>query len=237
MWRCCGLRYSVKFCFLAQFKFYKPPYAFISVYLTRYYWTAIGLCTAAFLFSLVQPIVLCSTAGNCRYLQTTNTVVLETLITALDIMADLFVTSIPVLLICMAHFTRSQTIINVSFKSLSIVALAIAATRLAVQYGSRNQRIDYVLTVFLLVVEAAVAIIMASISSYRVLVIDHLAERRMKRGNEEQRKTQKFGTRPRPTSPRDRTRLSECDSDALVDSLSELPMVRAARTVPAEEVP
>ncbi|KAF2689898.1 hypothetical protein K458DRAFT_96349 [Lentithecium fluviatile CBS 122367] len=35
--------YSVKICFLAQFKFFKPPYAYVNVHLTRYYWATVGL--------------------------------------------------------------------------------------------------------------------------------------------------------------------------------------------------
>lgn len=56
--------YCVKFCYLAQFKFYKPPYAYVVIALTRYYWTAVGLCVAGFFFTIVQPIVLCHTGGK-----------------------------------------------------------------------------------------------------------------------------------------------------------------------------
>ena len=56
--------YCVKFCFLVQFKFHKPPYAYVSKRLTRYYWTSVGICTMALLFTLIQPIILCPNAGN-----------------------------------------------------------------------------------------------------------------------------------------------------------------------------
>jgi hypothetical protein len=90
------------------------------------------------------------------------------------------VLSIPTLLIHMANLTRSYTMINCSFKSLSIFAVVVAATRLAVQYDTQTHRIQYTILVFLLVIETAVAIIMASVSSYRVVVLDHIAERRNK---------------------------------------------------------
>ena len=77
----------------------------------------------------------------------------------------------------MANLTRSHAIINWSFKSLSIFATIVAATRLALQYNAHADRIQYVTLVFLLVVETAVAIIMASISSYRAVVLDQLAGR------------------------------------------------------------
>lgn len=51
--------YCVKACFLAQFKFNEPPYAYVSTHLTRYYWALIGICTTAYLFTFVQPIILC----------------------------------------------------------------------------------------------------------------------------------------------------------------------------------
>lgn len=60
LWICI---YCVKFCFLAQFKFHKPPYAYISVHLTRYYWVAVGTSTVGFLFTVIQPIVLCRPGG------------------------------------------------------------------------------------------------------------------------------------------------------------------------------
>lgn len=56
--------YCVKFCYLAQFKFYKPPYAYVDVALTRYYWAVIGFCSVGFLFTMVQPIALCISRGR-----------------------------------------------------------------------------------------------------------------------------------------------------------------------------
>lgn len=55
--------FSVKLCFLAQFKFHKPPYAYVSVRLTRYYWACITLCVIGGLYAIIQPIVLCFSAG------------------------------------------------------------------------------------------------------------------------------------------------------------------------------
>lgn len=58
--------YCVKFCFLAQFKFHKPPYAYVSIYLTRYYWASIGICSSALVFTLIQPIILCP--NTCKFM-------------------------------------------------------------------------------------------------------------------------------------------------------------------------
>ena len=74
----------------------------------------------------------------------------------------------------MANFTFSHALINASFKSLSILTVAIAACRLAFQYDADAHRVDYVAFTFWLVVEAAVAVIAASTSSYRIVVIDYL---------------------------------------------------------------
>jgi hypothetical protein len=98
--------YCVKFCFLAQFKFHKPPYAYISIYLTRYYWTSIGICSAALVFTMIQPIILCPNTceirsnafvyrrvltftAKCRYFQSSSTVAWETSVTVIDIVTDL----------------------------------------------------------------------------------------------------------------------------------------------------
>lgn len=56
--------YSVKASFFAQFKFYKPPYSYVSPHLTRYYWTAIAICGLAFVFTLIVVIVLCPNASK-----------------------------------------------------------------------------------------------------------------------------------------------------------------------------
>jgi hypothetical protein len=56
--------------------------------------------------------------------------------------------------------------------------IAIASTRLALQYDAKENRIHYVAMTFWLTVEAAVALVMASISSWRILVIDHLAKQK-----------------------------------------------------------
>ncbi|KAL1591648.1 hypothetical protein SLS60_011646 [Paraconiothyrium brasiliense] len=136
--------YCVKFCYLAQFKFYKPPYAYVVIALTRYYWTAVGLSW-------------------------------EIAITLIDIVTDVLVMSIPILLIHMANTIRSYTIVNFIFKSLSIFNVVVAATRLALQYDTTVGRIRYVSVTFLLVMEATVALIMVSVSAYRVMLLDFLA--------------------------------------------------------------
>ncbi|KAF2021077.1 hypothetical protein BU24DRAFT_416745 [Aaosphaeria arxii CBS 175.79] len=170
--------YFVKFCFLAQFKFHKPPYAYISDSLTRHYWIVMGICVAAGLFTFVQPIVLCHTIDSCRYFEGHSTVPWEIASNTLDIATDLLVISIPIALVQMANYTRINTIINASFKSLSVFSIAIASTRLALSYDRRTHRIRYSDIAFWLVVEAAVALIMAGISSYRTLVIDWVTEHR-----------------------------------------------------------
>jgi len=76
----------------------------------------------------------------------------------------------------MANFTRSHTIINASFKGLSVFSIAIASTRLALQYRAGYRQINYVALTYWLVIEAAVAIIMASISSWRVVILNRLFE-------------------------------------------------------------
>ncbi|PSN73485.1 hypothetical protein BS50DRAFT_187763 [Corynespora cassiicola Philippines] len=166
--------YCVKFCFLAQFKFHKPPYAYVSIRLTRYYFALIGICVAAFLFTLIQPIVLCSHPVRCRYFEPSNTMPWEAAVTGLDIATDFLVVTVPVSLICMANFTRLRATLNAIFKGLSIFVIAVAGVRLKMQYNAETRRVDYVSLTFWLMVEAAVALIMASISSYRIPVVDYI---------------------------------------------------------------
>ena len=86
------------------------------------------------------------------------------------------VISIPLTLIFMSTFSLAYAFINTSFKSLSIFAIAIATCRLGLQYNAEANRVDYVLLTFWLVIEAAVAVIVASVSSYRLVVLDHLKD-------------------------------------------------------------
>ena len=74
----------------------------------------------------------------------------------------------------MANTVRSHTIVNFVFKSLSVFNMVVAAVRLAFQYTAKDHRIHYVMVTFLLVVETTVALIMVSISSYRVVFLEHL---------------------------------------------------------------
>jgi uncharacterized membrane protein len=124
----------------------------------------------------------------------------------------------------MANLTRSHTIINFIFKSLSVVTLAVAATRLALQYDHQTRRIQYVTLTFLLIVETAIAIVMASISSYRVVVVDQLAERRMRKAGAP---TQSKAHRPWYTAlGRRGTDQSQSRWDG---SFASLPIVQPAR--------
>lgn len=78
----------------------------------------------------------------------------------------------------MANFDLTRAAINTSFKALSVFTVAIAACRLAFQYNADDRRVDYVSLTFWLVVEAVVAIIVASISSYRIVLLDYLSNDR-----------------------------------------------------------
>jgi hypothetical protein len=77
----------------------------------------------------------------------------------------------------MANMNYPYAMANGIFKSLSIFPIALAVARLALQYDTSTSRIQYVVVTFLLVVEIAVAIAMASISSYRFILLDHLDRR------------------------------------------------------------
>lgn len=80
-------------------------------------------------------------------------------------------------LINMANTIRSYTIVNFIFKSLSTFNIVIAAARLALQYDTTADRVRYVSVIFLLGIEATMALTMVSISSYRVVVLDYLARK------------------------------------------------------------
>ena len=88
------------------------------------------------------------------------------------------VISIPVVLIRMANFTLLRAALNAGFKSLSVFVIAVAVTRLAFLCDRRSQN-DQIATILWLMVEANVAVVAASVSSYRVVVLDYLCRRQV----------------------------------------------------------
>ena len=135
--------------------------------------------------------------------------------------------SIPALLIQMANHIRSYTIANFVFKSLSIFNIVVAATRLAIQYDSSVGRIQYTSVTFMLIIEAAIAFILVSISSYRIVVLDLLAGRQRRKINQPTPLTVRQGRHP--------TATADSGDDGMTDnakppqlgdgSLSDLPML------------
>jgi hypothetical protein len=88
------------------------------------------------------------------------------------------VVAVSLLLIWLANFTTLYALVNAIFKSLSIFAVALAAVRLESLYTPGTNRVVYSRFIFWLVIEAAAAIILASISAYRIVVLDSLKEGR-----------------------------------------------------------
>ncbi|KAF2853121.1 hypothetical protein T440DRAFT_476962 [Plenodomus tracheiphilus IPT5] len=171
--------YCVKASFLAQFKFYKPLYAYVSPSLTRHYWTCIGVCAISFLLTLIVPIVLCPNSDDCRYLTPRDTVAWETALGTLDIITDLLVISVPVSLVYLANFTLSNAVINTSFKSLSVFTVVITACRVAFQFDKEDGQINYRSLSIWLAIEAAVSVVMGSVSGYRTIALNlHTARKR-----------------------------------------------------------
>jgi hypothetical protein len=78
----------------------------------------------------------------------------------------------------MANFTLLRAALNAGFKSLSVFVVAVAVTRLAFLCGRRSQN-DQTVTILWLIVEANVAIVAASVSSYRVVVLDYMCRRQV----------------------------------------------------------
>ena len=78
----------------------------------------------------------------------------------------------------MANFTLLHAALNAGFKSLSVFVIAVAVTRLAFLCDRRSQN-DQIATILWLMVEANVAVVAASVSSYRVVVLDYLCRRQV----------------------------------------------------------
>ncbi|CBY00428.1 predicted protein [Plenodomus lingam JN3] len=168
--RCLDTLYTVA-SFLVQSKFYKPLYAYVSPNLTRYYWASVGMCGVGFFFTLIITIVLCPHPEYCRHTALQDTLPWEITLSTLDILTDLLVISIPVSLACLANFTLSNAIINTLFKSLSVFPIIITVCRTIFQINKEKRQINYLILALWLAIEAAVAVIMGSVSSYRTVVL------------------------------------------------------------------
>jgi hypothetical protein len=84
------------------------------------------------------------------------------------------VLNIHIAVLRMANLTMSQAIINMTFKSLLASTITFALTRLVCQRDTKYNCISYLQLTLWLIVEAAVALIAASIASYRVAVLEYL---------------------------------------------------------------
>jgi len=79
-------------------------------------------------------------------------------------------------LVWKANLPPSHAAVNTVFKGLSVFATAFAATRFAILYTTSATEASYARLTFWLVIEAASAIILASITAYRIVVLESLTK-------------------------------------------------------------
>lgn len=72
----------------------------------------------------------------------------------------------------MANSTLSRAIVNTAFKSLSVLAIAVAATPLASPCKARPWSLHYILVAFWLIVEPSIAKAVATVFSYCVVPLE-----------------------------------------------------------------
>ncbi|KAF2830318.1 hypothetical protein CC86DRAFT_284478 [Ophiobolus disseminans] len=168
--------YCVKASFLAQLRFHKLPFAYVSVHLTRLYWVVVGICGTGLTFTLAVPIALCPTSSQCHYIHAHNTIAWETALTVIDIILDVSIVAVSLSVIRMANLPILHAAVNAAFKSLSILAVAFAITRLVILYTAGPTDLNYILLSFWLMIEAAGTITLASISVFRIVVLDSLTK-------------------------------------------------------------
>ncbi|PVI04084.1 hypothetical protein DM02DRAFT_651894 [Periconia macrospinosa] len=215
--------YCVKFCFLAQFKLYRPPYAYVNAYLTKSYWVMVAICAVSLVFTIIVPIVLCPNQEHCRYAEQSGNSAWEVIVTVLDIITDLLVIILPIFLIRLAKTPLLHALIDGAFKTLSIFAIIIAVIRLALQYDTKSRHVNYITVIYLLVIEATIALIMASITSYRTVLLDYLK----KTGRIQKVKLSNGLEEPRSWRMARLDRSSRTTQDKTEgSSLAELPMLK-----------
>ncbi|KAI1111583.1 hypothetical protein F5Y14DRAFT_464380 [Nemania sp. NC0429] len=162
--------YAIKGSFLA---FIRPLVWHISRGVNWYFWFLVVFCVVSWALVVVEPFILCpygtdfSKSSQCfdTPQDNTRTYVLTTLVNVLDILSDIMVASIPIIVLRNSLLSRSTKFCVGVFLCLSIFMAFVAIVRLSGLYYRGHQ--DAVWEFFWLQTEGAVAVMMASLTSFR----------------------------------------------------------------------
>lgn len=164
--------FSVKACFLV---FMHPLVWHISRVVKWYFWFVVGFSIVSWMFVIVDPFIICPYFGadaiQCfaSTVDGNKTLALTAVVTVLDILSDLMIVAIPIIILRHSFLRLSTKIGLCIFLGLSIFMAICAIIRIA---GFRYRGVeDDTWAFFWQHIEAAVAIMMASITAFRTLFV------------------------------------------------------------------
>ncbi|KAI8947304.1 hypothetical protein F4801DRAFT_517390 [Xylaria longipes] len=164
--------FAVKGCFLA---FMRPLVWHISRAVNWYYWFIVVFCIISWAYVVAEPFIVCPYFGldatKCFSSTVDNrkTLGLTALVTVLDILSDIMVVSIPIIVLRSSLLSRSTKIGLGIFLCLSIVMEICAIIRIAGFHYKGLE--DDIWEFFWQHTEGAVAVMMASITTFRTLFV------------------------------------------------------------------
>ncbi|KAI1855548.1 hypothetical protein JX266_000413 [Neoarthrinium moseri] len=166
--------FMVKLCYFA---FFHTLIRSMPKALTRYYWISFSITTTAWVYLVLQQLVVCPYFGSNSFkcfptLPISNTVLNFTTWTGpvLDSLTDIAIVSIPILVLRKSQMALLNKIGLGVFLCLSLFMLACSITRAAGTYY--NNTLDTPWQVFWLHAEACVAVLMASVTVYRSVLVN-----------------------------------------------------------------
>ncbi|KAI1384154.1 uncharacterized protein F4822DRAFT_62673 [Hypoxylon trugodes] len=164
--------YSVKGCFLA---FMRPLVWHISRAVNQYCWFIVIFCVISWAFAVSDPFIICPYFGlegvQCfsSTVDQKKTLGLTAAVTALDILSDIMVISIPIIILRGSFLSRSTKFGLGVFLCLSIFMAICAIIRISGFFYKGFE--DDVWEFFWQQTEGAVAVMMASITAFRTLFV------------------------------------------------------------------
>ncbi|KAI3335616.1 hypothetical protein F4824DRAFT_464215 [Ustulina deusta] len=161
--------FFVKFSFLAFFK----QMVWRVDKMRYYYWSIVVFTVLSYLFLSSEAFILCHDFGiqSLKCLEPSKNMLyisLTSAITALDVLTDILIVSIPIILLRRAKIRASQKIGLGVFLCLSIIMVSLAIVRVSRIHGIVG--IDVIWEFFWQYMETSVAVIMGSLTVVRSLL-------------------------------------------------------------------
>ncbi|KAF2756236.1 hypothetical protein EJ05DRAFT_512766 [Pseudovirgaria hyperparasitica] len=164
--------FCVKFSFLAFFYNLIDRVRGIRIW----YWSVVVFTIVTWMFLVSEPFILCPYSGvdSLKCLDPSRSLLnvsLTGFITGLDCLTDIMIVSIPVIILRQSNLKFRQKMVLGIFLCLSLVMVAMAITRVSKVKNDIGTDVPW--SLFWQFMEAAVAVFMASLTTFRTAFVKH----------------------------------------------------------------